>query len=703
MVKLGHDVKGDKMNLLGSEASPYLRQHKDNPVHWMPWGEPAFARARAENKPVLLSIGYAACHWCHVMAHESFEDPATAGLMNDFFVNVKVDREEFPDVDGLYQNALALMGVQGGWPATLFLTPAGEAFWGGTYFPPHARHGLPSFREVLRGVAKAWTEEREKITHNGESVLRAMRALYAPAAGALPLPEQCMKIGDALLSRYDPLCGGFGDAETPKFPCLPALALLWDCHIRSGADKYKAAVLHSLTSMCQGGLYDHIGGGFFRYTVDGGWEIPHFEKMLADNALFIDMLTEVFRETKNPLFALRTEQTIEWLLREMTVEEDDAAAFASSLDADSMTAAGVKSEGAFYIWRAGDVDAALGADAADFRAALDIGKFGNWPGNPGHNIPNRLSQPAWRGDEEETRLYALCRKLRHLRAARPAPARDDKVICDLNALAAAALCKAGFVFDRAEWTRAGLSCYAYIRKQLMKSGGLVRSRCEGRSGAPARLDDEAHFCLCALSLYEFTGQDELLNDAERAARRILDGFAAVDGGFYASPQEGLLLPLRPMHADDHALPSGNSVAVRALAKLWVLTGAEEYRAPAEAASRVFAGAMSEHVFPHAGMISAALALQTPLCAVISGGDAAGREELHAALRDLSAPLHVLIVADTADLPPQHPAYGKNSGAEAAVWLCTAGRCLAPVTSVRTFREMVRAERQGQHRPPANDE
>lgn len=693
------------MNLLGSAASPYLRQHKDNPVHWMPWGADAFARARVENRPVLLSIGYAACHWCHVMAHESFEDPATADLMNAHFVNIKVDREELPDVDALYQNALALMGQQGGWPLTIFLTPSGEAFWGGTYFPPHARHGLPAFRQVLRGVADSFAREPDKVAHNSQSIARALDVLYKPDAGALPLPAQSTVIGDALLQYYDPLYGGMGGAEGPKFPCLPALSLLWVCHIRSGLDKYKAAVVHSLTSMCQGGLYDHIGGGFCRYTVDGAWEIPHFEKMLTDNAQFIAFLSDVYRETQNPLFAARAAQTIGWLLREMAITEDGLTAFASSLDADSIDmATGSKGEGAFYTWRAGDVDEVLGSDAETFRATYDITRFGNWPGQPGFSIPNRLHQAEWRGDTEEKRLDALCRKLRFERARREAPARDDKVVCASNALLVTALCKAAFVFERSDWCNSAASAYQYLKKFLQqKDGTWLRSRCDGAAGPAARLDDYAHLCTAALALYGITQQAVYLQDAAAAAQTAIKTFGAEGGGFYMSPPEENFLPLRPLHADDNALPSGNAVFTAALGRLGRLTGDVAVEEAARKTATAFAGGALQNLFPRAALVEAALGLAQPLDIVITG-DAAHRGPFMDVLRGLFLPTAtVLCVDDAAALPTGHPAYGKKTDAPAAAWICSGARCLAPVTSPQTFREMLRAERQSTQRPPANDE
>ncbi len=693
------------MNLLDQETSPYLRQHKDNPVHWMPWGAAAFDRARSENKPILLSIGYAACHWCHVMARESFEDPATADLMNARYVNIKVDREELPDVDAIYQHALALMGQQGGWPLTIFLTPEGHAFWGGTYFPPHGRHGLPAFREVLRGVADACLHEKEKIGHNTQSIARALGALHTAAPSALPLLSQADVIGNGFLQRYDPLYGGFGAAEGPKFPCLPALSLLWDCYIRTGHDKFKAAVVHSLTSICQGGIYDHIDGGFFRYSVDGEWQIPHFEKMLSDNAQMIALLTEVYRETQQPIFAARIAETVDWLSRVMPAPQNGIIAYAASMDADSVDENGLHEEGAYYIWRAGDIDHLLGGDAEEFRSAYEITRFGNWPGKQGFNIPARLHAPEWRGDAEEAKLNALCRKLRFDRARRAPPARDDKVLCDWNALLAAALAKAAFVFNRPEWRGMAVTIFEFIDHFLTgEDGRLYHSWCGGKRGAAGRLDDYAHYIAAALSLHETASDDLYLDKAIKAAQTALDIFAHSSGGLYMSPAENNLLPLRPLHADDSAQPSGNGAMAMALQTLYMLTGDRQWHASANKIAAAFSGDALHNLFPRASVIRAAFLLQAPLSVVIDGTDDAARDGMAGVLKTLSVPGISVFYGRGSDLlPPSHPAYGKKAAAPAAAWLCAGMRCLPPVTSTKTFREMLRAERGGNHRPPANDE
>lgn len=694
------------MNLLEHETSPYLRQHKDNPVHWMPWGDAAFARARAENKPVLLSIGYAACHWCHVMARESFEDAATADLMNACYINIKVDREELPDVDAIYQHSLALMGHQGGWPLTIFMTPDGQPFWGGTYFPPHARHGMPAFREVLRGVADAYVREKDKIEHNSQSIARALQALHSTVPAAPPLLAQADSIANTLLQRYDTLHGGFGTPDGPKFPCLPALSLLWDCYIRTGRDKFKAAVLHSLTAICQGGIYDHIDGGFFRYAVDGEWQIPHFEKMLSDNAQMIALLAEVYRETKQPVFAARVSETIDWLSRVMAVTHNDHTAYAASMDADSDDENGQHEEGAYYIWRTGDIERLLGEEAETFKSAYEITRFGNWPGKPGFNIPTRSHKPEWRGEEEESKLNALCRKLRFDRNNRTAPARDDKVLCDWNAMLVQALAKAAFVFDRPAWREKAISVFSFIDAHLrVANGQLCHSWCAGKAGAAARLDDYAHYIAAALALEEADGQGLYLAKAVYAAEEAIGLFAHTSGGFYMSPaEENPLLPLRPLHADDTAQPSGNGAMAMALQQLYNLTGEPRWGDAAAKAAAAFSGDALQNPLARASIIRAGFMQQAPLSLVLQDGAAQDAGDLYSVLRDLSLPaLAVIYSKSRMPLPARHPAYGKEAKETAAAWLCAGMRCLPPITQAKTLRDMLKAERSGQHRPPANDE
>ncbi|HFD16517.1 MAG TPA: thioredoxin domain-containing protein, partial [Rhodospirillales bacterium] len=405
-------------NALADATSPYLLQHKDNPVAWRPWGPEALAEARRLDRPILLSVGYAACHWCHVMAHESFEDPATAELVNRHFVPIKVDREERPDVDALYQQALALLGQPGGWPLTMFLTPEGEAFWGGTYFPPEPRFGRPGFRQVLARIAELWAGDRDRLFANRDAIREALGRLNRPERGALD-PDARAAAARRLASLFDPAHGGLGGP--PKFPQAPVLAFLWRMARHHALPELEQPVLHTLRRICQGGIYDHLGGGFARYAVDERWLVPHFEKMLYDNGQLLELLAEAHAATGDPLFATRIAETVGWLEREMLTE----GGFAASLDADSEG-----EEGRYYLWTPEEIEAVLGPDdAARFGAVYGVAPEGNFEGR---TVLARLGEQGLRPPAEEAELAALRARLLEARHRRVPPARDDKVLADWN-------------------------------------------------------------------------------------------------------------------------------------------------------------------------------------------------------------------------------------------------------------------------------
>src|SRR5690348_17105124 len=385
-------------NRLGEETSPYLLQHKDNPVHWRPWGEAALAEARATGKPILLSVGYAACHWCHVMAHESFEEEATARVMNELFVNIKVDREERPDVDAIYMGALHELGEQGGWPLTMFLTSDAEPFWGGTYFPKEQRYGRPAFVSVLNEVARVYRDEPDKVRQNADVLKDRLKPGHHVSASAPPSEEMLADLGRRLVQAIDPANGGIRGA--PKFPQPQFFGFLWRAGLRYGFANPLEAVDLTLTHIAQGGIYDHLGGGFSRYSVDERWLVPHFEKMLYDNAQLVELLALAHARTGKPLFATRARETVAWLAREMTAP---GGAFAASLDADSEG-----EEGKFYVWSLAQVEQALGKDdAALFARHYDVTESGNFEG---HNILNRLTREPTDAATED-RLAAMRAKL----------------------------------------------------------------------------------------------------------------------------------------------------------------------------------------------------------------------------------------------------------------------------------------------------
>ncbi|PZQ78668.1 MAG: thioredoxin domain-containing protein, partial [Ancylobacter novellus] len=408
-------------NRLTESASPYLLQHKDNPVDWWQWQPEAFEEARRTNRPILLSIGYAACHWCHVMAHESFEDEATAAVMNELFVNIKVDREERPEVDQIYMSALQQLGAQGGWPMTMFLDPDGAPFWGGTYFPKEAKYGQPAFTDVLKTMANAFASGDPRITSNREALLTRLRQKARPSGQVVVGTNELDDVATRILGIMDDEHGGL--QGSPKFPNTPFLELLWRAYERTGRERFRNAALHALDGMSEGGIYDHIGGGYSRYSVDERWLVPHFEKMLYDNAQILDLLGLAYSETLADLFRARAEETVGWLQREMLLE---GGAFAASLDADSEG-----HEGRYYVWTLKQVLDALGAADAEFFAKhYDIVPFGNWEGV---SIPNRLKEIE-RSSADDIRLAMLRDKLLAVRATRVPPGRDDKVLADWNGL-----------------------------------------------------------------------------------------------------------------------------------------------------------------------------------------------------------------------------------------------------------------------------
>jgi uncharacterized protein len=488
------------MNHLAAETSPYLFQHKDNPVDWHVWAAETLAKAKAADKPIVLSIGYAACHWCHVMAGESFENVETAALMNDLFVPVKVDREERPDLDSIYQSALGLLGQRGGWPLTMFLTPEGEPFWGGTYYPPESKYGRPAFRDVLKRVADVYHRQKEKVAKNTKILCDGLRQLSAPPPDNILTPDTLDEICAKLVELIDPIEGGLGQA--PKFPQSPVLSMLWRGYKRTGNPKLRDCVLLTLDRMSQGGIYDHLGGGYARYATDNSWLVPHFEKMLYDNAQLVEILTWAWQDTGNALYAARVSETVAWMLREMRVE---GGAFAAALDADSE-----HEEGKFYVWTAAEVEMVLGDEAPLFKAHYDVHRIGNWEGK---SILNRSERPALLGGETEARLAASREKLLAVRERRVRPGRDHKVLADWNGLAISALCLAGAVLEKPEWLEAAKDAFAFVSTAMTADGRLLHSWCNGRTH-PGTLDDYAAMCRAALALYQATGESNYIARAE---------------------------------------------------------------------------------------------------------------------------------------------------------------------------------------------
>ena len=659
-------------NMLDQETSPYLLQHRDNPVHWQPWSPEVLAAAREIGKPILLSVGYAACHWCHVMAHESFEDPDTAALMNRHFIAIKVDREERPDIDTIYQSALALLGQQGGWPLTMFLTPAGEPVWGGTYFPPQSRYGRPGFRDVLERVRQVFDTEQGTVDKNRMALGQALAQLAGPvrddngnpATVALSL-DLLGQIAERLAGAFDLEWGGIGKA--PKFPQAPIMLLLLRHWRRTGHAPSLQAVEVTLDRMCQGGIYDHLGGGFARYSTDQQWLVPHFEKMLYDNAQLIELLTLAWRATGKPLYQQRVREIAEWVRREMLAE---GHGFAATLDADSDG-----EEGRYYVWDEAEVDAALGDLAASFKRAYDVTPHGNWEGK------TILRRTAAAADEA---LLARCRAiLLQRRAARVRPGWDDKVLADWNGLMIAALAEAGEVFAAPAWIAAAQRAFAFVRDQLTVGGRLRHSWRAGQSNRTGLLDDLAGMARGALALHQATGDAAYLDQARAWVAEADAHFRDSEhGGYFTTADDADGLIVRTRHAHDNATPSANGVLAEASARLWLLTGEDTHRRRAEQVIDAFAGEVARNFFPLATLLNAFETLARATQIVIVGApDAPDTRALkRAALVAPLAACALSVLPPGAALPPAHPAHGKAPlGGKATAYVCIGASCSLPIT------------------------
>ena len=663
-------------NLLGAETSPYLLQHADNPVHWRPWGPEALADARENDKPILLSVGYSACHWCHVMAHESFEDEETAALMNRLFVNIKVDREERPDLDTIYQRALALMGQQGGWPLTMFLTPGAEPFWGGTYFPLEPRFGRPGFKEVLRLIEQTYRNDRDKVDKNRTALLEALQGLAKSKPGEAVTDAQTENMARTLLREVDGRHGGIGGA--PKFPQCSMLELLWRSYLRTGSQLMKTAVVLSMERMCQGGIYDHLGGGFARYSTDERWLAPHFEKMLYDNAQLLDLLCHVWQETGEPLFAARAAETVAWVLREMRTGE---GAFASALDADSEG-----EEGRFYVWDEAEVDELLGEDAAYFKAVYDVSLDGNWEGK---TILNRLLPPRLEEAPDEAHLAGMRSVLLARRAVRERPGWDDKVLADWNGLMIAALANAARVFGEPAWLDAAREAFDHVAGPMAAGERLRHAARHGRSKEVEFLDDYAEMARAALLLAEATGEAAYVTRAQ-AWLAVLDAhyWDAAEGGYFYAPDDAEANISRTKTAHDSATPAGNGTLVGVLARLHHLTGEAAYLERAEALVKAFSGELERNFSPLATLANNSELLRRAVQVVVCGP--ADDEETRALLDTVfavSLPNRVLTLLEPGEaLPLGHPAFGKglHEGRPAA-YVCVGTVCSLPATGPQALR------------------
>ena len=626
-------------NRLADQTSPYLLQHKDNPVDWYPWGEEALARARAEDRPLLVSIGYSACHWCHVMEHESFEDPDTAAVMNENFVPVKVDREERPDVDSIYMGAVQAMTGQGGWPLNVFIDPDGVPFYGGTYFPPEPRHGMPSFRQVLEGVAEAWRTRRDEIR---TSATRTVEGLNAMARIRVPEGDRSAETIDeaerGLVGQFDPNFGGFGGA--PKFPPASALEFLMGRIAEpAGGDamatKATEIVTTTLERMARGGIYDQVGGGFARYSVDAHWLVPHFEKMLYDNALLARSYLHAWQLTGIDSFRRVCEETLDWALREMRGPE---GGFYSALDADSEG-----EEGRFYVWRADELHEILGEDAP---ALLHYWGMDRGPNFEGRSILHVAGEEIDRATLERAR-----RILYEVRARRVWPGLDDKRLAAWNALMVSALADAGAVLGRADYVDAARACARFVLEQMRDAEGrLLRTFKDGRASLNAYLEDHAFLLEALLGLYEATFEPRWFTAARNLADTMIERFGAPEGGFFDTASDHEALVVRPRSLEDHPIPSGGSAAAYGLERLAALSGEPGYSQHAGEVMRMLAEPAARHPQAFGHLLQAMRFHHGPRREVALVGDTL--DELLAVVRGRFRPTTVVAATQPGDTAAQ---------------------------------------------------
>jgi hypothetical protein len=693
-----HDGAPKYTNRLVRETSPYLLQHAHNPVDWYPWGAEALAAAQAANKPILLSVGYSACHWCHVMEHESFEDEATAQLMNTHFINIKVDREERPDIDSIYMTAVQAMTGGGGWPMTVFLTPDGVPFYGGTYFPPEDRYQMPSFRRVLAAIADAYANRRDELLRAGADLVEKMRIAAATRLpdGALT-PDMLDEAYGALLEQFDSEFGGFGQA--PKFPQPMTLEFLLRYTVRTGVPAAHAMLAQTLRAMAEGGMYDQVGGGFHRYSVDAQWLVPHFEKMLYDNALLARVYVETYQATGEPFYRRIAEETLDYLLREMRHAE---GGFFSTQDADSLPDAGAahKHEGAFFVWSQDEVREALGGDALLVGQHYGVSERGNFEGKNILHVRRRLPDLARVTGIPVAQLESTIARARarlfELRAARPMPERDDKILTAWNGMAIRALALAAVAFGRDDYRDAARAAAAFVLRALRRDDGLLlRSWKDGQAGATLGfLEDYALFADGLLALYEATFEAEWLNTARALADALItrfwdDGIA----GFYDTAADQEQLVIRPRDTGDNATPSGNAAAADLLLRLATIFDDAGYRARAETLLGTMISYMARYPTGFGRYLAAAeYALGRPKEIAIIGdpADAATIALVDAALRPF-LPARVVLLADpNAVQAIDSPLLAGREAIDGrpTAYVCEHYACRLPVTTVEALQEQL---------------
>ena len=666
-------------NRLSGETSPYLLQHKDNPVDWYPWGEEALSLAREQDKPILLSVGYSACHWCHVMAHESFENPEIAGLMNELFVNIKVDREERPDIDSLYMIAVQMLTGQGGWPMTVFLTPEGKPFYGGTYYPPQDRGGMPGFPRVLQGVSEAYRDRREAVDDSAGQLAGHLQshfdASHPPTALA---PDLIDRAAGNLGQQYDRANGGFGGA--PKFPSPMSIEFLLRAYTRSKSEQALQMADYTLDRMARGGLYDQVGGGFHRYTVDAIWLVPHFEKMLYDNAQLATVYALAYQLTDEPFYRTIAEETLDYIRREMTSPD---GGFYSTQDADTDG-----EEGKFYVWTPAEVTDVLGEEGAEKIADIfGMTQTGNFEGSNIFQIVNVDDRMKWRSDE----FRPLRAQLYAARNQRTHPGRDEKILTSWNGLMLRAFATAAWVFSSEDYANVARDNARFIREHLHQEGRLLHSYKEGRARIEGFLEDYAFLIDGLVALYQCTFETEWLEWAVNlAGTTLVEFFEPGAAAFYDTASSAEALVSRPRDAYDSATPSGNSVICHALLELGRLTGRDDFQRVATTVLEGYAGVAAEQPHGFSRLLAAIDEAVGPSAEVAIIGDprAEDSQRLLAELRERYLPRVTVALASPEDertlesLPVFRDRSAQNGNATA--YVCVGYSCRLPTTEPGTM-------------------
>jgi hypothetical protein len=677
-------------NRLSRETSPYLLQHAHNPVDWYPWGEEAFAKAKNENKPILLSIGYSACHWCHVMEHESFEDEKIAALMNELFVNIKVDREERPDLDEIYMNAVQMLTGRGGWPMTMFLTPDRKPFYGGTYFPPEDRQGMPGFPRILQGVSQAFRERPEDVEKSVAQILTALQRMSESQETTKTFSPTIIADGaDKVARAYDADNGGLGQA--PKFPNAGVYELFLRHYSRSKNERFLEMVVHTLTQMAHGGIYDHLGGGFHRYSVDAKWLVPHFEKMLYDNAQLVRIYAHAHTITREPLFKSVVNETVDYLLREMLHPD---GGFYATQDADSEG-----EEGKFFVWTEDEVNRLLGEEDAEiFCRMFDIGEPGNFEDKSILHPILTVDQASKLFRKDPSEIAALVarakRKLFAEREKRIKPFRDEKIITAWNGLMLSGLAEAIKLSGNPAWIEAAKRTVEFIFSKMFRDGLLLHTYKDGQAKLLGYLDDYAFVAVGLLDLYEALFDKSYLDRAIQLTDIMQREFwDERDGGFYFTGKSHEQLISRAKPIFDASIPSGNAMATQLLLRLYHLSGNDQYRTSAEKVLRSYYDAMESQPFGFAHMLCALdLYLEGAKEIVIVGNPAdADVKELVAEMSSLYLPNKVLQLAtpgtSLADISPLLQGKTQING-KATVYVCQNFTCSSPVTSASELRALL---------------